>query len=122
VLKLAAIVLEDITQHPETHHQGAWMDGADVVRPGEPLPPDTTLCVAGHTAYRAGYTLSGGTAEKDGHLLSIHEAARLALGLSTSDASELFDPGLTPEQVRAVLNHLAVAGTAPIDWGVIHRL
>jgi hypothetical protein len=131
---LATKIRTEILERPEHHDQQFYIDGVDVLAPGDRLSDGirpncgTTLCVAGYAAHLAGYTIERliqGSHEdvviahhpfKDSGL--IVNVARAELGLSADEAEWLFSSLRTRDEVLAALGELA-DGSARIDTATI---
>ncbi|MFB7918923.1 hypothetical protein [Streptomyces sp. NPDC056061] len=124
---LAARIHTTITERPHHHDQQFYIDGVDVLAPGDSLTDGarlgcgTTLCVAGFAAHFTGYTIVrlGEPPHEDtvlayqpgkvsGYLVQI---ARTELGLSTFDAEWLFSGLRTRDEVLAALAQLTDGAT-----------
>ncbi|MFE9252830.1 hypothetical protein [Streptomyces sp. NPDC007088] len=127
---LAARIRSEIVERPHHHDQQFYIDGVDVLAPGDSLTngtrPDcgTTLCVAGFAAHLTGYTIVrlGKTPHEDTVLAYqpgkvsglVVQVARAELGLSTIDAEWLFSGLRTRDEVLTALGQLA-GGAARLD-------
>jgi hypothetical protein len=120
---LAAEIRIAILEHPEHHDQQFYIDGVDLLTPGDSLAEGTrpgcgtTLCVAGFAAHLTGYTIVRlSTDPREDTVLAYQRGkdsgflagvARTELGLSVVDADWLFSGLRTRDEVLAALGQLA---------------
>lgn len=140
-LELAAMVLKQITTHPETHYQAAWVRRPDEgaqryiqLRYGAVC--DTQMCVAGWAVhfndvsaepmygfltgnhdYHAALADSAWLAmTPDGTAVWYSVAGREALGITETEAEWLFDSGRSKDEVVDALTELVETGRIVEPW------
>jgi hypothetical protein len=126
--ELAAMVLKQITTHPETHYQGMW---ARELSPARQLTLgvscNTQMCVAGWAVHFAdaaaepdymGTSTAWYVRNGDGVREPYNEAGRKALDITVQERDYLFDTDRTQDEVIAALTDLVETGhLTPYGYG-----